>query len=79
MQFQSFLYHILWFYANDGLYEILLFILQIFNSSEELYDTVNYPDIRVFVVKRNLSVDPLTDLSDDGILLPWSKPNPGTC
>ncbi|XP_053385151.1 uncharacterized protein LOC128550329 [Mercenaria mercenaria] len=51
---------------------------QIFNSTAELNDTVNYPDIRVFVVKDKTSHVPITDLSSDGILLPWSVPNPET-
>lgn len=51
---------------------------QVFNSSEELADTVNYPDLRVFVVNDKTSDTPLTDFPDDGITLPWSKPSPKT-
>ncbi|XP_060559464.1 sialate O-acetylesterase-like [Ruditapes philippinarum] len=49
---------------------------QVFNSSAELNDTHNYPDIRVFAVKDKVATVPLTDFSSDGILLPWSLPTP---
>ncbi|XP_052802563.1 sialate O-acetylesterase-like isoform X1 [Mya arenaria] len=51
---------------------------KVFNSTAELADTVNYPDIRVFVVNDKTSNMPLSDLSaNGGILLPWTKPSPG--
>lgn len=48
---------------------------QVFNATEELADTVNYPDIRVFTVAQNFSSTPFYDIAS--IELPWSVPSPG--
>ncbi|KAH3886133.1 hypothetical protein DPMN_010134, partial [Dreissena polymorpha] len=54
-------------------------MIQVDNSTEEIEDTINYPNIRVFVVSDKISTIPLSDLSSDGgILLPWSLPSPAT-
>jgi hypothetical protein len=45
-----------------------------FNSSEEIADAVNYPDIRMMNVQLNESTVELEDLSD--LLLPWSPASP---
>ncbi|KAL4224757.1 hypothetical protein ACF0H5_015454 [Mactra antiquata] len=53
-------------------------LTNVFNSTEEVKDTVNYPDIRLFVVKENTSTTPLSDFTQNGILLPWSISKPDT-
>ena len=50
---------------------------QVFNNEEEVKDTINYPDIRIFVTNFTVSDSPLTDLRKGGILLSWSKSSPG--
>lgn len=40
-------------------------------------DTVNYPDIRLFMTNDSEASTPLADLKQNGILLPWSIPSQG--
>ena len=54
-----------------------IYFLQVFNSTEEIKDALNYPDVRVFTVNDITSSVPLDDLATGGISQPWSLPGLG--
>nr|XP_039256019.1 sialate O-acetylesterase-like [Styela clava] len=63
-------------YVCSGQSNMVFTMSMVYNSSEELKETVNYKDIRLFTVNQNFSDDPLYDISV--IEESWSIPSPET-
>lgn len=52
------------------------FYAQVFNSSEEVADAENYPDIRLFTVAQKWSATDMYELIE--VEQQWTRPNKGT-
>lgn len=55
--------------------KVFLFLIQVFNASEELAMATKFSNVRVFQAALKQSSVELNDLA--GVEVPWSRPTPG--
>jgi len=61
----------------SGQSNMVMNTFMIYNATEEIEDSINYPEIRIFAVKMNTSIDPLDDVKS---LIPgqWQLSSPSS-